>query len=120
MDKILLTGVRLEVRLGVAEEERAETQTIIVDIECECDLRPAGRSDDISQTIDYTLIHQALRSAATSRPYLLVETMAEEMAKAVLTDFDVDSIRIRLQKPAALRSQSVDWAGIEILRNRRV
>jgi 7,8-dihydroneopterin aldolase/epimerase/oxygenase len=118
MDKILLNGVRLEVHLGVPEEERAVPQTVIADVEFELDLRPAGLSDDFAKTADYAEVHQTLRRAATNRPYALIEAMAEAMAAAVLEQFDVESVRVRIRKPAALQSRGVDWAGVEIVRRR--
>jgi len=118
MDKIILTGIHLDVHLGVPEEERAVPQTIIADVECEYDLRAAGLSDDFTQTIDYAAIHETLQTAATRRPYALVESMAETMASAVLEQFDVASVRVLIRKPSALEARRVDWAGVEIVRRR--
>ncbi|MBI5280758.1 MAG: dihydroneopterin aldolase [Candidatus Solibacter usitatus] len=119
MDKILLTGVHFEVHAGVPEDERAVPQTVIVDVECERDLRPAGLTDDFAKTTDYAAVHRTLRDAATSRPYALIETLAEVMAAAVLAQFDVESVRVLIRKPAALQAKRVDWAGVEIVRRRR-
>jgi 7,8-dihydroneopterin aldolase/epimerase/oxygenase len=119
MDKILLSGVRLEVLLGVPEAERAVPQTVIADVEFEYDLSPAGLTDDFAKAIDYAAVHETLRRAATIRPYALIESMAEVMAAAVLQQFDVASVRILIRKPAALQARGVDWAGVEIVRRRR-
>ena len=120
MDKILLNGVRLDVHLGVPVDERALLQTVVVDVECEYDTRPAGLADDFSQTLDYAAIHEAVRRTAASRPYALVEALAESIASTVLDQFNVAGVRIRLRKPAALAAKGVNWAGVEIhrIRNR--
>jgi dihydroneopterin aldolase len=119
MDRILLSGVRLEVHLGVGDAERAVPQTVIACLECEFNLEKAGRTDDFTRTIDYGAIHQAVREAAGGRPYALVEALAESIASAVLARFPVDGVRVLIRKPAALASSGVDWAGVEILRRRR-
>lgn len=118
MDKILLSGIRLEVNLGVPAEERSLPQTVVVDAEFEFDCREAARDDDFTRTIDYSAVHATLRQAATSRPYALVETMAEAMAAAVLAGFEVESVRILIRKPKALSAEGVDWAGVEIVRRK--
>lgn len=118
MDKILLNGVKLDVHIGVIEEERATAQTILADLELEYDVRSAGLSDDVTKTVDYAAVHQAVESAATGRRYALIEALAEAIAAAVLDRFEVDSVRVRIRKPGALRSRGVDWAGVEIIRRR--
>ena len=119
MDKIILNGVRLEVHLGVPEDERAVPQVISADVECEYDTRPAGLSDDLAKAIDYAAMHQAVQRAATRRGYALVESMAEDMASALLEEFEIASVRILIRKPTALGAKGVDWAGVEIVRSRR-
>jgi 7,8-dihydroneopterin aldolase/epimerase/oxygenase len=119
MDKIILSGARLEVHLGVSEAERAALQVVVADVELEVDARPAGLSDDFMKTIDYAAVHETVRRTATSRGYALIEAMAEEMAAAVLEEFEVGGVRILIRKPAALQARGVDWAGVEVVRRRR-
>lgn len=118
MDKILLTGVHLTVNLGVPPEERSIPQEIVLDVEFEFDTRPAGESDDFKRTVDYAAVHTAIRSIATERPYSLIECMAERIAAAILARFPVESVRVLLKKPAALRGRKVDYPAVEILRRR--
>lgn len=118
MDRILLRGVRLEVKLGVPEEERANPQIIIADIEINCDVSAAGKSDDFRKTVDYAAVHETVRRVACGRPFALVEAMAEEMAAALLRAYPVERVRVLIRKPEALRDRGVDWAGVEIVRKR--
>ena len=118
MDKIVLSGVPLMVRLGVPDDERADPQEVFADIELDFDVRPAARGDDFSQTIDYAAVHRVIQRAAQSRPYSLVETLAESITAAVLDGFGVAGVRVRIRKPGALRAQGVQWAGVEIFRSR--
>jgi dihydropteroate synthase len=117
-DKILLSGVRLEVHLGVPEEERAGLQTIFADIEMNYDVLAAGLSDDFRKTIDYAAVHDTVQRVACGRPFALIEAMAEEMAAAVLAEYPAARVRVAIRKPEALRARGVEWAGVEIVRSR--
>lgn len=118
MDRIVVNGARLTVHLGVPPHERAVEQEIVVDLEVGFDTRKAGRSDHFDDTIDYAALHETARRAATARPYSLVESMAEEIAAALLAQFPIESARVVLKKPGALRKRGVEWAGVEIERRR--
>jgi dihydroneopterin aldolase len=118
MDKIIVSGARLSVHLGVPPHERSIAQEIVADIEVEFDIARASATDHFADTIDYAAIHETARLTATARPYSLVESMAESIAQAVLARHAVASVRVLIRKPAALRDRGVDWAGVEITRRR--
>ena len=62
-DTILLQGMRLEGRHGATDEERALPQLLEVDLVVEADLRAAGRSDDLADTVDYGPLLEICRTA---------------------------------------------------------
>lgn len=119
MDKIIVSGAHFSVHVGVPPHERNIAQEVVLDIEVEYDVRRAAESDHFGDTVDYASIHAAARDAVTARPYSLVETMAESVAQAVLERHNVESVRVLIRKPGALRDRGVDWAGVEIVRERR-
>jgi dihydroneopterin aldolase len=118
MDRILLNDVALTLHLGVPEAERAVPQTVYADVELEFDTRAAGLADDFTLTIDYAAVQRAMAQVAASRPFALIESLAEEMAAAILAGFPAASVCIHIRKPAALREQGVGWAGVSIQRRR--
>ncbi len=117
MDKVILSGARLAVRIGVTGEERAAPQDVVVDVELHLDTRAAARTDDLRLSVDYAAVREAIGRAAEA-PCALVETLAERMAAAVLGQFPAEAVRVLVRKPGALREQGVDWAGVEITRRR--
>ncbi len=118
-DKILLHGVHLDCLIGVPAEERAHSQELIADLEMAVDIRRAAASDRFEHTVDYAAVRDTMARAAASRPYALVESLAESIAAAVLNDFPlVESVRLLVRKPAALAHVRVDWPGVEITRAR--
>jgi len=117
-DKILLRGVRLDCHIGVPAEERVQPQELIVDAELMLGLSRAGESDRFEDTVDYAAVREAMAAVASRRPYSLVESLAEELAKKILGAFPVDGVRLLVKKPRALAHLRADWAGVEIVRTR--
>jgi dihydroneopterin aldolase len=118
MDRIAVPEIRLEARLGVADEERATPQEILVDVELCLDLRQAGAADDLSSTVDYVEVCSLVEAVVGSRPFRLVEAVAEETARALLERFAVDEARVRVRKPSALVRWGAPWAEVEVRRRR--
>ena len=56
MDRILISALREEGIHGVLPDERVRRQPFEVDIELCVDLRAAGASDDLADTVDYGAI----------------------------------------------------------------
>jgi dihydroneopterin aldolase len=118
MDKVLVSGARLRARIGVTAEERASDQELVVDAELETDTREAARTDDLRHSIDYAAVHAVMAETAAARPRALVETLAQDLADALLGRFPAGAVRVLVRKPGALRAQGADWAGVEIRRRR--
>ena len=86
-DRIFLHGMEFEGRHGVSDAERAESQLIEVDAEVELDLRPAGTSDDLAQTVDYGAVFEICRAQVEEHSYHLLEAIAENAAGQVMAQF---------------------------------
>lgn len=117
-DRVLIPGIPVKARVGCTDEERREPQTVVIDIEMRCDLARAARSDSIADAIDYVLVRNEVEGVASSRPYALIETIAERVASRLLEAFPSDETLVRVRKPSALDSFGVPWAGVEIVRSR--
>ena len=116
MDQIHITDLQLRCIIGLYPEERREKQDICLNITMFTDLRKAGVSDDLRDSVDYKAVKQAVRRLAEESQFLLVEKLAAEVAKAVLGFAGVEKVRVRLDKPGALRfARSV---AVEIERTR--
>jgi dihydroneopterin aldolase len=85
MDRITLSSMRLEGRLGVSEEERALPQLVEVDVEVEVDLSAASESDQLADTVDYgPLVEATIRTVETG-DYRMLEGLAGDQARTSLT-----------------------------------
>lgn len=115
-DYIEIEGLLLRAIIGVNPEERVNLQDVIIDIRLETDVRPAAVSDDIAHTVNYRTLTKDVIQFVESSQFLLVERLAEEVARICLRDPRVSRVWVKLRKPGAVRfAQSV---GVSIERGR--
>lgn len=118
-DRIFLSNMVFEGRHGVSEEERADRQPIQVDLEVTLDLRPAGASDDLDQTVDYGRLFEACRVVVEERSFRLLEGIAEAIASDVLGGHPrIQIVTVRVSKPGVPIDGRLDEAGVAIERRR--
>ena len=103
MDKLFLTGLEVETIVGIWEWERKIPQTVVIDLEMAADIRKAAISDSIDDTLDYKSVAKRVQELVLESEFRLVETMAEKIAETVLGEFRVPWIKVRVNKPAAIR-----------------
>lgn len=120
-DRIILEGMVFFGHHGTLEPERELGQRFVVDVELHCDLRPAGESDDLRLSVDYSRVHERAREVVEGEPASLTETVAERIATAVFEDHRmVEAVRVRVRKPNVRLQQTVlEGSTVEILRHRR-
>ncbi len=113
-DAIVLRGIVAEGRHGIGDE-RDEPQSFVVDVEVVGDLAAAAAADTIEATIDYGMIATEVRDVISNESYELVEAIAEAVAARVIS-LGVNSVRVRVSKPAAAASLGVDEVAIFVER----
>lgn len=118
-DVILLTGMEFSGRHGCSEEERQYLQPFIVDAELYLDLSKAGKSDNLTDTVDYVQVFNEVKKIVTGTPRNLIETVAEDIAQSLLKQFtQIESLKITIHKPAAPIAETFNGAAISIIRSR--
>ena len=119
-DRISLEGMVFHGRHGTLPAERELGQPFVVDVELRLNLRPAGLSDDLAQTVDYGEIHRLAREIVEGEPVNLTETLAERIAATILEDHPpVEAVRVKVAKPhVRLGDTILAGSAVEILRHR--
>lgn len=108
MDIVYIRDLKIDTVIGIYDWEREVKQTISLDLEMATDIRKAASTDDINDTLNYKAVAKRLISFVGDSKFLLVETMAEQIAQIVREEFSVPWLRLRLSKPGAVRgSQDV-------------
>jgi len=118
-DRIFLRAMAFEGHHGVSDEERAEPQLIEMDVEVQADLRPAGTSDDLAQTINYAEVFKICRAQVETRSYHLLEAIAENVAAQILERFaSATQATVTVRKPGVPIDGVLEDAGVTIERRR--
>jgi FolB domain-containing protein len=116
MDKIIIKDLLVRGIIGVNDWERENPQDILINIEMDTDLRKAGTSDDIEDSINYRTVAKRVIAHIESTARLTVEALAADLAAICLEELGAQKVRVRVEKPGALRfARSV---GVEIERSR--
>ena len=115
-DRIEIGDLLLRGILGINPEEREKAQDILINLTLYADLRPAGASDRIDDTVNYRTITKRIIEHVERVGRFTVEALAADIAELCLSDPRVERVRVRVEKPGALRfARSV---GVEIERRR--
>ena len=112
--------MRFQGRHGYLEHELLTLQPFEVDVEIVLNLQPAGIDDDLSKSVDYSKVYDAVRQIVESTSFRLLEALAEAISHELLSDFDVTEVGVRVRKPKVQLGGPLDHAGVEIWRRRSV
>ncbi len=116
-DMILLQGIQVPAALGVTAAERRSRRPVLLDLEVQGDLRRAGRSDRIGDTLHYKRIFEVVEDVAGNHEHKLVEALADRIARAVLGKFDAEAVTVSVRKPTPIAGV-LQYAGVRIHRTR--
>lgn len=116
MDRIHIRDLAIRCIIGIYPEERETKQDVLINVTMETDLRAAGQSDAIEDTVDYKAIKRRILDAVEASSFQLIESIAEQSAMICLGDPRVQRVTVTVDKPGALRfARSV---AVEVCRER--
>src|SRR5579872_5525348 len=102
-DRIFLRGLTVQCIIGFIEWERRVKQTVVIDLEMPVDCRRAALSDDVADTLDYKKVAKRVIAFVEASQFKLVESLVERTAELVLEEFDLEWVRLSVNKPGAIR-----------------
>ena len=118
-DRIVLTRIAVYAYHGIHPEEERLGQRFYVSLEARLHLRPAAEADDWKRTVSYDRLAKIVVDVTTERRFALIEGLAEVIAKQILATYvQIQSIVVRVEKPAAPIPTILDGVAIEIERFR--
>ena len=118
MDRIELRDLRVVAHCGVLPEEVARPQPFVVDVDLHADLRAAGASDDLADTIDYGAVCDAVVAVATQRHHGLMEHLVDRIAAAIMADERVAAVDVTVRKVRPPVPHDLGSAAVSIHRER--
>ena len=112
-DRIFLRGLEVECIIGFIEWERRIKQTVVIDLELPVDCRRASQTDEVADTLDYKKVAKRVIAFVETSEFKLVETLAQRLALLVLAEFDLEWVRLSINKPGAIRGSRDVGVSIE-------
>ena len=117
MDKIYIRDLEFIGYHGVFEEEKKLGQKFYVTLELITNLRDAGLNDDILKTTHYGEVAKTVEKIFFSKKYDLIETLAEDIAREILLNFNlISELKLEIKKPWAPVGIPLDNVAVEINR----
>ena len=110
---VFVRGLTVEAGIGVYDHEHGRLQTLVIDVTL--DLGPQG-VERLSDTVNYEMVAEAARAIVAEGHIGLVETFAEQLARALMADERVRRVRVNVAKPEALAG--AEAAGCAIVLSR--
>lgn len=102
MDLVYIRELEVETVIGIYDWEREIRQRVNLDLDMGTDIRQAANTEDVDNTLNYKAVSDRLIEFIEQSEFQLVETMAEQIAEIVMTEFGVKWLRLRLGKPGAV------------------
>ncbi|MEU7992695.1 MULTISPECIES: dihydroneopterin aldolase [Rothia] len=119
MDRITLTGVGVVGYHGVLDSEKQSGQPFFVDITMFTDFQRASESDDVENTVNYAEVAELIRDVITGDSLDLIETLAENIAQAVLARFPLEAVELTVHKPKAPIEVTFSDVSVTVFRERK-
>ena len=117
-DRIRMVNMSFYGHHGVDDSERRLGGRFSMDIELVRDLTEAGRTDDLTKTVDYQAVYDLLRKVEAQKKYLLLEALAHDVAEAILRTFEVEAVTVRTRKQSVPLGGLIDYTEVEMTRRR--
>jgi FolB domain-containing protein len=116
MDKVLIEDLRVQGILGINAWERTIPREIVINVTLFTAPRPAAHPDSMTGCVDYSQVVEDIRALVEAARKFTVEAMAEDIAGLCLKRPNVRKVKVKVEKPGAVKeARSV---GVEIERRR--
>lgn len=117
-DELSVLGIECFGYHGVFDQEKRDGQIFVIDLTLGVDTRPAARSDDLRDAVDYGSLVDQVAAAVTGEPVDLIEKLADRVARVCLLDARVEWARVTVHKPDAPIAAKFSDVTLTITRHR--
>ena len=119
MDKIEMKNLGFYGYHGALPEENVLGQQFFVDVILGLDLKKAGKSDQLEDTVNYAAAYELVKFSMEGKRFKLIEALSEDIAQSLLREFpSVEEITVTIRKPQAPVRGLFDHFAVEIHRSR--
>jgi dihydroneopterin aldolase len=112
-DHIFIRDLRVQTLIGFHKRERIVPQTLTFDLQIGISNDAVFASDKVADCIDYDKVATRVRELAGQRHYNLVETLADQVARAIISEFDAGWVKVSVAKLGILKGAGLVGVSIE-------
>jgi dihydroneopterin aldolase len=118
MDIVFIRGLTIQTTIGYFDWEKQIKQTLIIDAELGCNIKPAAENDELEKTLDYATISLDIETFANQNPVDLIETLAERLAAFLMAEYSIPWLKLTVAKPTAVHNANA--VGVIIERGKKI
>ena len=118
MDQIFIKGLEVFANHGVYKEEQEKGQKFLVNATLYFDTAKAGRSDELTDSVDYGKVCQLINDFMTQYRMNLLETISNRLARNILMAYpELEAVTLEIEKPQAPIPLPFDNVSVKIHRS---
>ncbi|MFC1539707.1 dihydroneopterin aldolase [Candidatus Latescibacterota bacterium] len=115
-DSIRVVGLMFSAKHGVLPEEKVLNQPFEVDVEVKTDLSVPAVSDNLDDTVNYSLIVSRVKAVINGESYCLIEKLAGLIIEKVSELVKNGEVIVRVRKPKAPLKIPFETVEVELKR----
>ena len=114
---VLIKNFIIEEIIGIHEHEKIKKQKIRFNIVIDVNQNTIPNEKDIKSIVDYEKITNKLKNLTKNKKYNFLESLAEDSFKEIFEDKRINSVKIKIEKPDAIKN--ADSVGVEVFKSRK-
>ena len=114
---VLIKNFIIQEIIGIHQHEKIKKQKIKFNIVIDVDQNVLPNEEDIKSIVDYEKITNNLKNLVKNKKYNFLESLAEDSFKKIFEDKRINSVKIKIEKPEAIKN--ADSVGVEVFKSRK-
>ena len=114
---VLIKNFIIQEIIGIHQHEKIKKQKIKFNIVIDVDQNVLPNEEDIKSIVYYEKITNNLKNLVKNKKYNFLESLAEDSFKEIFEDKRINSVKIKIEKPEAVKN--ADSVGVEVFKSRK-
>lgn len=107
-DELSVEGLTLRCFLGTKKWEKMTRQEVVIDLKIWSDLSKAAKSDSLEHTVNIGKVVSEVTKYVGASTHRLIESLALELARIIVTEFNVSEVEVKVKKPGAFKNATYE------------
>jgi dihydroneopterin aldolase len=116
--RITLADIGLVGHHGYHAAEKELGQRFELDVDLWMDIEASGRSDKLTDAVDYERVYALVEKTMLEDNFSLLEALATDLATSIYDEFEIEGVAIRIRKPSVPHCPNLGHVEIEVERGR--